>query len=360
MRIGVDVMGGDFAPDAILKGCAEALPDLTPDDRLVLIGPRSIIEEFLTERGIKDPRIEIEHCTEVIGMGDHPAESVRKKRDSSIVRMAEVGAARHPRACDFVLSAGNTGACVSASVLNMGRLPQVHRPGIAVTIPAFKGHIVLIDAGANPEPKAINLYQYALMGEVTARLVHGIARPRIGVMNIGTEEGKGGAMVNEVAEKLRITPDCNSIDFIEGRDLFEGVADVVVADAFTGNSLLKTAEGMVKSIFAFVTQEVLNTDPMLLLKLEPVFKGIYKKHDYHEHGAAPLLGAKGYCFIAHGSSEARTIRSGIRSAKRYVELDLNTAITARLAQAMPIAYPGGIRELDRPAATLSTAHKVNA
>ena len=347
MRIAVDVMGGDHAPDAILKGCIDGLAELAPSDTLVLIGPRPIIEDVLQDRGVKDPRIEIEHTTEVIGMGDHPADSVRRRKDSSIVRMAEIGYFKHARACDAVLSAGNTGACVAASVLKMGRLPYVHRPGICVTVPSFHGPLMLIDAGANPDPKPINFWQYALMAEVTMRLLHGVPRPRIGVMNIGSEEGKGGETLNQVADHLRRTPNCNFIGFVEGRDLFEGVVDVVVTDAFTGNTILKTMEGMAKSLFAAIAQEIISTDPSLALKFEAIARAIYKKHDYHEYGGAPLLGVHGNSFIAHGSSEAKTIRAAIRNCKQFVAHQVNDHIVARLAEVTPSVYPTNVPESER-------------
>ncbi len=347
MRIGVDVMGGDHAPDAILKGCIEGLAQLAPEDVLVLIGDKPLIEEVLLDRGIKDPRIEIVHTSEVIGMGDHPAESVRKKKDSSIVRMAEIGSYRHEKLCDAVLSAGNTGACVASAVLKMGRLPYVHRPGICVTIPAFHGPLSLIDAGANPDPKAINLWQYALMAEIIAQKIHRIEKPRVAVMNIGSEEGKGGEMLNRVAEDLRKTPDCNFIGFVEGRDLFEGVVDVVVTDAFTGNTVLKVAEGLVKNLFALIAREIMATDPGLATKFEPVARGIYRKNDYHEFGGAPLLGVRGGYFIAHGSSEAKTIRNAIRACKQFHALGVNDAIVKRLGDVMPLVYPTNVLESDR-------------
>ena len=150
MRLAVDVMGGDHAPDAILKGCIEALSILAPDDHLVLVGNRPDIEEILTERGIRDGRLSIEHASEVIGMDESPVDAVRSKKDSSIVKMALLGSRKAAVPCDVVLSAGNTGACVSAATMHMKRLPGVHRPGIAVPIPSFQGTVVLCDAGANP------------------------------------------------------------------------------------------------------------------------------------------------------------------------------------------------------------------
>ena len=332
MRIAVDAMGGDHAPDAIVRGCVEALPLLASDDQVVMVGRRSDIEEILAERGVKDPRLEIHHCEQVIGMDESPVDAVRAKPDSSIVVMARLGSVKAERRCDVVLSAGNTGACVSAATMQMKRLPGVHRPGIAVVIPAFHGPLVLCDAGANPEPRATHLWQYGLMSEVYARHVLGIQNPRVSQMNIGSEEGKGTDLINQVHELFKATPGTRYIGYIEGRDLFDDVTDVVVTDGFTGNTLLKMAEGLARSLAKAIAHEVFQRSPELGLQMEPIFKDIYKKNDYHEHGGAPLLGVNGTCFIAHGSSEAKTIRNAIRNAKQYVAHRVNEDIIKRLQE----------------------------
>lgn len=339
MRLAVDVMGGDHAPDAILKGCIDALVHLKPDDRLILVGDRRDIEEVLLERAVNDPRIEIEHADEVIAMGESPVEAVRAKRNSSIVRMALLGSRKAANPCDAILSAGNTGACVSAATMHMRRLPGVHRPGIAVTMPAFHGPVVLCDAGANPEPRPSHLWQYALMAETLSRTALGIKEPRVGLMNIGSEEGKGSELIKGVRNLLRITPDMNYIGFVEGRDLFDGVADVVVTDGFVGNTLLKMAEGLAKSLFAAIAHEVFTINPTLALQFEPIVKQIYAKNDYHEYGGAPLLGVNGTCVIAHGSSEARTIKNAIRNTRLYLESRVNDAIIARLEGVSHLGQP---------------------
>ncbi|MAY73128.1 MAG: phosphate--acyl-ACP acyltransferase [Phycisphaerae bacterium] len=336
MRIGVDVMGGDHAPGEILKGCVAAMDVLADDDTLVLIGPESVIREHLDELRAKDPRLEIEHAPDVIAMDDHqPAKSVRSMPDSSIVRMALLGSKKSEsvepgKGCDVVVSAGNTGACVTAAIMHMKRLPGVHRPGIGVTIPAFHGPVVLCDAGANPEPKGSHLWQYGVMADVLAKRVLGIERPRVALMNIGSEEAKGSDVVKEARDLLKATPDLNYIGFVEGRDFFAGAADVIITDGFVGNTVLKMAEGMAKSLFAAIAQEIFETDPELAIKFEPVVKQIYAKNDYHEYGGAPLLGVNGYMTIAHGSSEARTIRAAIRNSRNFVSHNVNEHIQERL------------------------------
>jgi glycerol-3-phosphate acyltransferase PlsX len=337
MRIAVDVMGGDHAPDAILKGCIDALPLLAPEDRLILVGLERDIREVLDERRVRDERIIVHPCTQVISMHEAPVEAVRGKPDSSIVRMAELGSRRAGADCDVVLSAGNTGACVAAATMTMRRLPGVHRPGIAVTIPGFHGPIVLCDAGANPEPRPSHLWQYGVMAETLARTVLRIARPRVATMNIGSEEGKGTDLINRSHELLKATPGMNYVGFVEGRDFFDGAADVIVTDGFVGNTLLKLAEGLARSLIMGIAAELFSVDPNLALQLEPAFKQFYAKKDYHEHGGAPLLGVNGVCVIAHGSSEARTIKSAIRNSRGYVSAGLNDAIVKRLAEVSAVA-----------------------
>ncbi len=345
MRIAIDIMGGDHAPDAILKGCAMALPDLPAGDVLVLVGRARVIRESLDEWNIApdDPRIEIVDAEQVIDMGEAASIGVRRKTDSSIVRMHQMGSTNHPRACDVVLSAGNTGACVAAATLFMRRLPGVLRPGIAVTIPAFHGPLVLTDAGANPEPKPEHLWQYALMADVLAKRVHKLPNPRVALMNIGSEEAKGTGLIRQTRDLLKNTPGINYIGYVEGRDVFNGVADVVVTDGLVGNTLLKAAEGMAKALFKAIAAELLEHDPSLIPQFEPVVKKIYAKNDYHEYGGAPLLGIRGACFIAHGSSEARTIRAAIRNCRTYVASGVNDAIIQRLAEVEPLHIPDAIR-----------------
>ncbi len=339
MRIAVDVMGGDHAPDAILKGCFDALPLLAPDDELILVGKREIIDDVLAERRLNDPRVVIEHATQVIDMDDSPAKAVRAKPDSSLVRMALLGSAKSERRADVVLSAGNTGACVSAAIMHMKRLPHVVRPGIAVTIPAFHGPVVLCDAGSNPEPKPRHLWQYALMAESYSRHLLKIPNPRVALMNIGSEEAKGTGIIKEARDLMKATPGLNFIGFVEGRDFFDGVADVIITDGFVGNTLLKMAEGLAASLFTAIAHEVMSIDPDLGLKFEPIVKQIYARNDYHELGGAPLLGVNGGFMCAHGSSKPRTIRSAIRMCREFVHAGVNDVIVRRLESVAHLSHP---------------------
>lgn len=333
MRIAVDVMGGDHAPDAILAGCLNAVTLLSPQDRLVLIGDEQVIRETMAERGLqRDSRLEVEPTTQVIAMDDPPVSAIRDKPKSSIVRMAELGGHRHcgDKHCDVIISAGNTGACVAAAQMAMRRLPGVHRPGIAVVIPTFFGPLVLCDVGANPEPRPTHLHQYGHMAAVYSQRVVGIQNPRVSLLSIGSEEAKGNALVKETSKLMKVDKTLNYVGYIEGRDLFAGKADVVVCEGFTGNVVLKLAEGLAAGLFKTIAHEIFAIDPELAMKFEPVVKSIYKKHDYHEYGGAPLLGVNGICLICHGSSEARTITAAVKAAKMFAGHQVNEHIVAAL------------------------------
>jgi len=340
MRLAIDVMGGDHAPDAPLKGCIDSLPDLGPDDTLVLIGARGEIEEILSEHGVSDDRLVIEDAPDVIGMHESPVEAVRQKQQSSIVRMARLGSKRAEQPCDAVLSAGNTGACVSAATMYMRRLPGVHRPGIAVTLPTPHGPIVLCDAGANPEPRPVHLIQYGVMAEQYSSHMLGIENPRIAQVNIGAEEAKGTGIIKEVRDLFRRTPHVNYIGYIEGRDLMEGVADVIVTDGFVGNTMLKLAEGLSASLIKAFAEEVMAHDPDLAMRFEPVARSFFKKNDYNEYGGAPLLGVNGVCVICHGSSKPLAIRNTILATRAYLQEHVNDLIVERLAEIAPFIEPG--------------------
>jgi glycerol-3-phosphate acyltransferase PlsX len=332
MRIAVDVMGGDHAPDTILKGCLDALPLLADDDHLVLIGPSALINEQLDERGVRDHRLEVLDAPDVIPMDESPTRAVRQRTESSIVKMAIAGSHKVDNPVDVVISAGNTGACVAAGIMHMKRLPGIHRPGIAVTIPAFHGPVILCDAGANPEPRGTHLWQYGVMADILARETLGIESPRVALMNIGSEEGKGSELVKSARDLLKATPGLNFIGYVEGRDFFAGAADVIITDGFVGNTVLKMAEGMAKSLFQAIAQEIFEIDPNMAIQFEPVVKQIYAKNDYHEFGGAPLLGVNGAMMIAHGSSESRTITAAIRNAREFISHGVNDHIIKRIAE----------------------------
>lgn len=335
-------MGGDNAPDAILQGCFDAVAELGIDDQLVLIGDEELIHEEIEERGLQDDaRLQVVATTQVIGMADPPVESIKNKPDSSIAVMGKLGGRRAgDQFCDAVISAGNTGACVAAAQMHMRRLPGVHRPGIAVTMPTFHGPVVLCDVGANPEPRPTHLFQYGHMAAVVAEQVHGINNPRVALMSIGGEEGKGNTLTKETHKLLKADSEqangINYVGYVEGRDVFNGKADVIVTEGFTGNVVLKLAEGLASGLFKVIGAEIMQHDPELALRFEPVVKSIYKKHDYNEYGGAPLLGVNGSQVICHGSSKAKTITNAIRVAREQISMDLNGKMVAELKRANAI------------------------
>ncbi len=330
MRIGLDVMGGDNAPDAILEGAIGSLSILGRDDEIVLVGDAAVIKEFLSDRNVDDPRITVVGCTEVIGMGESPVEAVRGKKDASLVVLARLAGRKAENPIDAMISAGNTGAFVAAAQMYLRRLPTVHRPGVAVTLPTFAGPVTLIDVGANLEPKPHHLAQYGVMGDVYAGLGLSVRKPRVALMNVGGEEQKGTSHTKQARDLLRADTSTNFIGYVEGRGVFNGEADVVITDAVVGNVMLKLAEGLSAGIFKSIAREVREIDPELGKRFEPVIKRIYAKHDYHEYGGAPLLGVAGICLICHGSSVGRTISSAVAQSKRFVESGMNKTITERL------------------------------
>ncbi len=334
MRIAVDVMGGDHAPDAILDGALAALPLLNDGDQLILVGDEAICREAITEQGLAgESRLVIHPTSEVIGMGESPIEAIRDKPNSSIAQLAWLGSRRAPDPVDILLSAGNTGACVGAAQMAMRRLPGVHRPGIAVTIPTFHGPIVLCDVGANISPKPHHLHQYGHMAGIYAESIHGVTNPRVAMLSVGGEEGKGTELVRGTHKLMKQDSKLNYCGYIEGRELFNGLADVIVTEGFTGNVVLKLAEGLAAGLFKTIAHEIFEEDPALAMRFEPVVKKIYAKHDYHEYGGAPLMGARGICIIMHGSSEARTVTAAIRNAIHYAERGVNQRIVDALADA---------------------------
>lgn len=332
MRVGVDVMGGDNAPEEIVSGCIAVLDQLRNDDVLVLAGPRKIVEDLLKRENADDPRLVILDTPDVIGMAESPVEAVRSKRDSSIVRLAQLASRKtdSEERLDAWLSAGNTGACVTASAMYMRRLKGVHRPGIVVTVPTFAGPIILVDVGANIEPKPHHLAQYGVMGSVYAEKVLGIENPRVALMNVGGEEQKGTADMKQARDLLRATGSLNFKGYIEGRGVFNGEADVIITDGMLGNVMLKLAEGLSTSIIQALAHEVGKVDPDLAQRVKPVIKNLYTQYDYHEYGGAPLMGANGYCIISHGSSKSRTICNTILRARQLVEIGMNETIIERL------------------------------
>lgn len=330
MRIAIDAMGGDHAPDEIIAGVLEAIPQLDKDDEVVLVGPQELVESKLAELKYKKGRICVVDAPDVVAMDDAPIESLRKKPKSSIAVMAKL--AKRDQA-DAVISAGNTGACVAAFQMRMRNLPGVNRPGIAVVFPMSAGPVTICDVGANVACKPVNLYQYGLMSTVYSQHILGIENPRVGLMSIGQEDAKGNEVVKRTRELLRSDERLNFVGNIEGRDIFRGVCDVVVCEGFVGNVILKLTEGAVDGLFRAIKQELMQEKARLALKFKPIIMRVYQKHDYNEYGGAPLLGINGTALICHGSSKSRTIRNAIFASKKFYTQRINEKITDCLSEA---------------------------
>jgi glycerol-3-phosphate acyltransferase PlsX len=328
MRIAIDAMGGDNAPDEIISGALESIELLGENDELILVGPAKIIESHLPSLKSREDAISVIDAPEVIDMDEAPIESLRKKRNSSIAiiaKMAKTGQA------DAVISAGNTGACVVAFQMGVRNLRGVNRPGIAVVFPTFEGPVTICDVGANIACKPINLYQYGVMAKMYSKHVLGIENPRVGLMSIGQEDAKGDEIVKKARELMKSDGGMNFIGNIEGRDIFKGVCDVAVCDGFVGNVILKLTEGVVDGLFKAIKHELGQEKLRLVMKFKPVMKRIYKKYDYNEYGGAPLLGINGTALICHGASKSRTIKNAISTAKEYYAKKINDKIVEYLS-----------------------------
>jgi len=325
MRIAIDAMGGDNAPDEIIAGAVEAADVLDKDDHLILIGPEDVIKQKLSH---SSPQLSIVHAPDVIGMEEMPIESLRKKRKSSIAVMAKLAS---NGLTDAVISAGNTGACVVALQMRTRNLPGVNRPGIAVVFPTFEGPVTICDVGANIACKPINLYQYTVMATMYSRHVLGIENPKVGLMSIGSEDAKGNEVVKKAREMIKSDTNVNFIGNIEGRDIFRGVCDVAVCEGFVGNVILKLTEGLVDGLFKAIKHELMLEKLRLAAKFKPIMKRIYTKYDYNEYGGAPLLGINATAMICHGASQSRTIKNAILSAKKYYTQKINDKITQYLS-----------------------------
>lgn len=324
MKISIDAMGGDNAPHEIVKGVYEALQAFD-DIEIQLYGDEQKLASLLTAH----ERLTVIHTDEVISGTDEPVRAIRRKKNSSLVRMAESVKNGESDAC---VSAGNTGALMAAGLFVVGRIDQVDRPALAPTLPTLDGQgFVMLDLGANSDAKPEHLEQFAVMGSVYAEKVRGIANPRVGLLNIGTEDIKGNELTKAAFELLKNAP-INFIGNVESRDLLNGVADVVVTDGFTGNMVLKTIEGTASSIFTLL-KEAFNTSTktkLSALLVKDQLRGLKNKLDYTEYGGAGLFGLKAPVIKAHGSSNANAIFHAIRQARTMVEYDVCGIIQSTL------------------------------
>ncbi len=319
IKVALDAMGGDQAPETTVAGAIRAARELPIE--IIMVGQRPAVEQSLAHYPKRPANLSIVHAPDVIGMEESPAVSVRKKRESSIAIGVELLANKQVNA--FV-SAGNTGAVVAASTLIAGLLPGIERPGIAILCPGLKGDTLLIDVGANINPKPLHLLQYALMGEAYVRWVMGKQRPTIGLLNVGEEESKGTDFIKE-AYSLLESSGVNFVGNVEGRDIFSGEFDVIVCDGFAGNVALKTAESIAQTMHQLL-KRALSMNLMTRLGAwlaREAFLSFRTEVDYAERGGAPLLGVNGVSIIAHGASSSKAIKNAIRVAYESVRHELN-------------------------------------
>lgn len=319
MKIALDAMGGDHAPKEIIAGALDALQKYDFLDKIYLVGQRDKIEaELAQQNGMQHSKLEIVEASEVIEMADHPANAYRRKKDASITvatRLVKEGTA------DAVVSAGSTGGQMVAALFGLGRIKGVSRPAIGCILPTLHGGKLLVDAGANTNVDVENLVQFAQMGSIYMNTVLGVESPKVGLLNNGSEETKGSELTQAAYQRLRALPTLNFIGNIEGRDVPAGVADVMTCDGFTGNVVLKTIEGMGKTIMTMLETEVMASTRCKAgaLLMKPALRNLKHKMDYAEYGGSPLLGVNGVSIVCHGSSNAKAISKAIEVANHCCE-----------------------------------------
>ena len=330
----MDAMGGDLGPAEVVEAVRLALRQHNALNPLTLVGDQAVLKPLLDRAGLsRNADVAVHHASEVVTMDDKPVMALKRKRDSSMLRAIELvkdGQAR------VVVSCGNTGALMAAGTLRLRTMEGVARPALAAVVPRENGHFILIDAGANPEAKAEHLVHNAILGSHYCNVMLGIAKPRVGLMTIGTEEGKGNALITETNELLRRTGDIlNYAGPIEGFHVFAEHVDVVVCDGFVGNIMLKSWESLVK-FFSGMLREELKANPVRAtgaLLSKGAFSALKERINPERYGGAPLLGLKGNILKAHGSSNRHAIKSAILAASQIVRADMNQRIEADIARA---------------------------
>jgi glycerol-3-phosphate acyltransferase PlsX len=319
MKIAVDAMGGDFAPQVVVEGAVLAAKERGIP--IILTGDRDRIEYELSKYDAKNLPLSVHHASEVVGMHESPSSALRKKKDSSItvcLKLVKSGEA------NAVVTAGNSGAAMAIGMLTLKKLKGVDRPAIAVALPTLKGMAIMLDVGGNVDCKPYHLVQFAIMGNVYARYILNKERPKIGLLSNAEEEGKGNDLTRETHDFLK---DCklNYIGYVEGRDIYYGDVDVVICDGFVGNVALKISEGLADALKTMLKNEILSSLSAKIgyLFAKKAFDAIKRKVDYSEYGGAPLLGLDGICIISHGASSAKAVKNAIYLAHKYAHQKIN-------------------------------------
>jgi phosphate acyltransferase len=333
MKIALDAMGGDYGAVNNIAGLKLALDAYPQIEHVFLVGQPDVLEAEMKKQDLSSPRISIVEATQVVDMVDSGLDAVRKKKDSSISRAVDLVKSGQAQA---VVSAGHTGAAVTASTIKLRTLPGVERPAIATVMPSMGQKWVLIDAGANPDSTPEQLVQNAIMGTAYARHVLGRPQPTVGLMSNGTEEEKGNVLVKEAAKLLRSAHGIHFHGNVEGHDVWTDPPDVVVCDGFTGNVLLKNAEALAKSIIKMMKAEIMSG---FVTKLggqlaKPALKRVHTRLNADESGGMPLLGLNGITIISHGSASAYAMKNALRQACETIQHGVNPHIERAVAEAL--------------------------
>lgn len=322
MRIALDAFGSDKAPLPEVEGAVLAINE-NLCQKVYLVGDEKILNQELAKYYYDKERIEVVHASEVVGMHDEPAGAARKKKNSSMVKAIHL---HKDGVVDAVVSAGNTGAMMAASLIVLGRIKGVLRPAIALIFPTKTGSEIILDVGANADCDVQQLVQFAELGSMYSQFIDKIERPRVSLLNIGEEDEKGNELTKEVHKHLASQPNINFIGNIEGKDILKGVTDVIVCDGFTGNVMLKTVEGVAIAIFEIFKEQfakdwIARIGGLLAL---PVFNYLKKKLDHTEYGGALLIGLRGIPIVSHGRSNSKAIKNAIKLASKLAETDFIT------------------------------------
>ncbi len=326
MRIVLDAMGGDYAPEVVVEGGVWAARELEVE--VILVGQEEAVRQELEKHDTSGLSLPIVHASQVIEMTDKPAQAVKAKKDSSMVVGMDL--VKKGEAQAFV-SAGNSGGVMVAALFRLGRMKGIQRPALSAILPALKEPICILDVGANTDCKPEYLLQFAIMGNVYMERVLGIEKPRVGIVSTGEEEGKGSQLVLEAYQLLKGSG-LNFIGNVEGKDVLFGLAQVVVTDGFTGNVMVKLTEGAA-GLLGEVIEEEIKRSPLTALGgllAKPAFRRVKKRLDYSEYGGAPLLGVNGVVIVGHGRSNAKAIKNAVRMAKQTVEGGMIEAIKGEI------------------------------
>jgi glycerol-3-phosphate acyltransferase PlsX len=338
MKVAVDAMGGDHAPQAIVEGAAQAAKKLAVDE-VILVGDEASIKRELAKHRWSGSNVRIVHTPHVVPMHESPSRVLRAKHDTSISVAVDL---MKDGACDAVVTAGNSGAAMAICMLTLRKLEGVDRPALAGVHPTLNGTSIIIDVGGNVDCKPIHLVQFAIMGEIYARFVLGKDRPLVGLLSNGREDGKGNELTKRVHSILKESG-LNYIGNVEGRDISSGIVDVIVCDGFVGNVAIKSSEGIAESMTAMLRAA---TRKSLWARIGYFFmrqvqENIKRRIDYSEYGGVPLLGVNGTCFICHGHSSPKAIKNAVGAACEYVRSDINHLVIEALRHSQDLKRLSG-------------------